>query len=161
MTGLKTTTVLQDSLVIKMKKVLFVCTGNTCRSPMAQAVFNILVKDSGVELLADSCGLYADGSPISENSKKALFDAGIDFDYISKPISEKLVSEADYIFGITRNHGNAIITMFPDYADKVYAFPMDISDPFGGNLETYKACLTEISKGVHLIFNKLTETVNE
>lgn len=153
-------TAFRDSSDIKMKKVLFVCTGNTCRSPMAQAVFNDRAAKIGADIQADSCGLYADGSPVSHNAKSALNEIGIDFDYTSKPISEALLEQADYIFGITKNHGRAVISAFPKVSDKVFLFPTDISDPYGGSLDTYKACLSQICEGVDAIMAKLTENEN-
>lgn len=136
-------TALQENSVIKMKNILFVCTGNTCRSPMAQAIFNSLAV--GTELSACSCGIYGDGiSPISKNAKSALAEIGIEFEHISAPISKELIKNADFIVGMTSNHARNIIALFPEYADKVYAMPMDISDPYGGNIETYRSCRDEI-----------------
>ena len=51
-----------------MKKVLFVCAGNTCRSPVAQVIFNRIAEDKKIEMLAESAGLCAEGEPASENS---------------------------------------------------------------------------------------------
>ena len=155
-------TVLQVSLDTKMKKVLFVCTGNTCRSPMAEAVFNHLAKEKSTDFIAISRGLYADGvSSVSNNAKTALCEKGIPCDHVSTQLSSDDVNSADYIFGLTTNHGQAIISAFPQAKDKVYAFPYDISDPYGGNLETYRMCLEEIYAGVEKILNALTENKDE
>lgn len=154
-------TACRDSLDIEMKRILFVCTGNTCRSPMAMAVFNNAATVDGIDYIADSCGLYAESSPVSQEAKNALSDIGITLDYTSKQINEDLVKSADYIFGITRNHARSIIAMYPQYADKVYMFPEDISDPFGGNIDVYKTCLNEISDGVNEIIKKLTEKTDD
>ena len=152
---MKTTTVLQDNSVIKMKTVLFVCTGNTCRSPMAEAIFNHLA--GGKDFYASSCGIYGDGvSPISGNAKKALAETGIDFEHTSTPISKELLEKSDYIIGMTANHAGSILSMFPECSDKVYAMPKDISDPYGGNLETYRACRDEITECVKSLITALT-----
>ena len=84
-----------------MKKIIFVCTGNTCRSPMIMA----LVKQLHPHLLVDSAGIYACGEEISENSVKALKEEGIDLSgYISKPITQDLLDQADLIITATKEH---------------------------------------------------------
>ncbi len=155
-------TVCRDSLAISMKKVLFVCTGNTCRSPMAQALFNKICETEGLDFIADSCGIYADGfSPVSDNAKLALKNVGIEFNHISQPLSNKMASEADYIFGITDSHARTLMDIFPECSEKIYRFPLDISDPYGANLDVYENCLKEIEAGVRHIITKLSENKDD
>ena len=122
---------------------------------MAEAVFNHLA--DGKDLSASSCGIYGDGvSPVSDNAKTALAETGIDFEHTSTPISKELVEQADFVIGMTSNHVRSIISMFPEYSDKVYAMPTDISDPYGGNIDTYRACRDEITKCVKSLIKTLT-----
>ncbi len=138
-----------------MKKVLFVCTGNTCRSPMAQALFNHYTKDID-GLCASSCGIYGDGlSPISENAKTALSEMGIEFSHTSTPITKDAVENADIIIGMTANHARNIMSMFPEESDKVFTMPKDISDPYGGNIDTYRYCRDEIDEAVKMIIKNI------
>ena len=77
-------------------KIIFVCTGNTCRSPMAEALFNNRVKDSG-KFCASSCGLFADGSPISHNAKLVLEEVKI----AEETFSEEQQALSGKIFVVT------------------------------------------------------------
>lgn len=127
---------------------------------MAQAIFNKL--SEGMDLSASSCGIYADGiSPISDNATKVLKEIGIIFTHISTPITRDLIKEADYIVGMTSYHAENIISLFPDFAEKVYAVPKDISDPYGSNIEMYRACRGEIEVYVKSLIETLTGDNND
>ena len=139
-----------------MKKILFVCTGNTCRSPMAMALFKDAAKKENIDATAFSAGLFTeDGLPYSENSVQALKEEGIALEGSSKQLNAELVRDADMIFGLTASHGQGVISSYPEYADKVYGFPSDISDPFGGDIVTYKRCLAQIKDGIKKIVDYL------
>lgn len=145
--------------------VCFVCTGNTCRSPMAAAVLNALGKKYGYA--ACSAGLYAQpGAPITTNAALALADAGIepteDNDYphhTARPIDRALFERCDRIVGISASHAMALMAQYPAYASKITSMPRDISDPFGGDLSVYRRCLEEITEGVRTLF--FTESGND
>ncbi len=135
--------------VCTKKKLVFVCTGNTCRSPMAAALYNHLFAEG--EYLASSAGLYADGSPISEKAVSALMERGVlptpSNDYrchVSRPLDEKLISEADLVVAITGSHAMEIIFRYPANASKVAVMSEDVPDPYGGDAEVYRACLKKI-----------------
>lgn len=135
-----------------MKKILFVCTGNTCRSPMAMAVFNDIAKKMNIDAVAYSAGLCTqDGLPYSENSLLALSEENIALSGSSVMLNEDMVMNSHMIFGLTAAHGRAVMSEYPQYADKVYGFPCDIPDPFGGDLGQYKVCLSKIKEGVMAI----------
>ena len=136
-----------------MKKILFVCTGNTCRSPMAEAIFNDIAKKEGIDAKAYSAGLYADGSPTSKNAVSALAELGIDHKVPSIKLMPDDLMYMDRVYGMTSNHAAALRSAVPQYADKIGVFPTEVPDPFGGDIEVYRKCREIIEKGVREILS--------
>jgi Protein-tyrosine-phosphatase len=136
----------------KSIKVCFVCTGNTCRSPMAAAVLNQLGKNYNIT--AVSAGLYPNvGDAMSFHAVEALENKNIKVpDHYSRRIDEEIVRECDKIIGISENHAFILLQMFPFAASKIYNMPEDISDPYGGRLKDYEECLTQIISGIREMF---------
>ncbi|MBQ7821281.1 MAG: low molecular weight protein arginine phosphatase [Clostridia bacterium] len=136
----------------KSHSVLFVCTGNTCRSPMAEAVYNFYAKKYDLNTRAFSAGVAANGSRMSAHARTALLEAGYideDYEFVSRQVTEELCRDADAVIGLTEAHAMRLIMAFPEHATKIRALSHDISDPFGGYLERYKECLSEIAQAVH------------
>src|SRR3974390_1832838 len=142
-----------------MKTVLFVCTGNVCRSPMAEGIFRHAVKGRGDYRVA-SAGLGAmEGQPPSTYAVQALKELGIDISgQRSRMLSPELVEHADYIFGMTHSHVDTVMLLYPHAAEKVFLlrefdetldlFEKDISDPIGGSYEVYLNCRDQIEQGL-------------
>jgi len=141
-----------------IKKVLFVCTGNTCRSPMAAAWLNHYGGEAGI--CASSAGLFpCVGQPISQNAVLALADAGIPatadnrYDlHEAVRITAEMIENADAVVGISRSHTMNLICEFPAFASKILSMPKDIPDPYGGSAEDYAECLFMISDAVKELF---------
>jgi protein-tyrosine-phosphatase len=139
-------------------RVCFVCTGNTCRSPMTAAVTNHLCAG---RVNAVSCGLYPHiGSPISPGAVTALKSAGIpstdDNNYehhTAREATLPLLSPCDRIYGMSDRHTMLLLTEFPELATKIYSLPKDIRDPWNGSQETYDLCLAKITDCVKEIFS--------
>lgn len=138
------------------RRVLFVCTGNTCRSPMAAALLNHLASGKGGEMVADSAGLYArEGDLITAPAAEALAEAGIaptaQNDYRAhraRLVSAELVKEADEVIAITGGHAMELLMRFPEYAAKIGTLGVDIPDPFGGDGEVYRRCLDMLTLAI-------------
>ncbi|WP_277586786.1 low molecular weight protein arginine phosphatase [Psychrobacillus antarcticus] len=131
-------------------KILFVCTGNTCRSPIAEALLKARNMD-GLEVR--SAGIYAmEGGLISRNSQLVLEQGMIPFTHTSASVDEKLIDWADLILTMTASHKHTIILGFPHAISKVYMYKefatpndvMDVSDPYGGDLLTYENTFREL-----------------
>lgn len=150
-------------------KILFVCTGNTCRSPMACALMNKLASDNDMDIKCDSAGIFANsGDKASTNAIKAMLEYEIDLsNHSAKALTEDLIKEYDLILTMTQGHKTMISALAPEkvYTICEYAgYNGDIKDPFGSNLQAYKDasediydCLTEIAEKIY----DMTEETNE
>ncbi len=129
--------------------ILFVCTGNTCRSPMAEGYVNFKYKNHQ----AKSCGLCADGSPVSKNSKTVMAELGIDISsHISCPISTKLTRWADRIICMSRSHAVAL----QNFGVNSEVLGGGISDPYGQDIDCYRNCRDEIIKEIDTALNSFS-----
>jgi protein-tyrosine-phosphatase/tRNA A37 threonylcarbamoyladenosine synthetase subunit TsaC/SUA5/YrdC len=142
--------------------VLFVCTGNTCRSPMAETIFRAKaaerlgcrideIESRGV--VAASAGISAwPGSKASAGAIEAMRDLGLDLSaHESQPLTESLVRQADAIWTMTASHRAAILAQFPEAGGRVAMLSPDrhdVLDPIGGSIATYRACAGQIRKHV-------------
>jgi RpiB/LacA/LacB family sugar-phosphate isomerase len=142
-----------------MKTILFICTGNVCRSPMAEALFRRAAAGRG-EFRVFSAGLGAvDGQPPTAHSVTAMRELGMDISgQRSRMLTTDLVRQADYIFGMTHSHVDTIALLYPPAAEKTFLlrefddtleeFEKDISDPIGGSYEVYENCRDQIEQGI-------------
>lgn len=123
--------------------VLFVCSGNTCRSPMAEAIFRALSEERRLSIRAKSAGLGAFwGEPAAENAVAALSEWEIDLTaHRSQPLTEALLREADLVFPMTAAQKQALDGVHPHV---VLLDAAGISDPFGGDLAAYQTCRDQI-----------------
>lgn len=141
-----------------MEQIIFICTGNTCRSPMAEALFRLHGGEEKTGLRAASAGLYTrDGLPASENAQIAVKELGADITaHRSHALTAEDVKNARYLVCMTGAHYDMLCERFSDCADKVFTLlPEDVSDPFGGDLETYRRAAAQIDQGAKRVITQL------
>ena len=147
-----------------MKNVLFICTGNICRSPMAEG---LLRQMSGGRVEVVSAGLGAGrGQQPSAHAIRVLKEEGIDISEIrSQPVSAHLLEKADHIFTMTRDHLDMLLLLFPEMAAKARLLRFDeaakggradVTDPIGGTRETYESCKEDIKRAMPRVMELIT-----
>ena len=149
-------------------RVMFVCTGNICRSAMAEGLFIKLIKDNNLKIDVYSCGIYAEnGDYATYNAIEAAryYDADIS-NHRATNIRSSQIEDMDIILCATNAHKNMVISMYPELISKVYTMKeyaeldedgkdMDIKDPWGYDMETYRRCIQEISLCIEKIIEKI------
>ncbi len=138
--------------------VVFVCTGNTCRSPMAEGFFNSLAMSAGLDAHAISCGLTAFvPMPVTALAAEAVKPYGVDISsHMSRQVSEGLLGMADTIYGMTDHHVDLLSRSFPAYAGKIRRLAsVDIVDPFGGDVDEYAAVADVLHVAMSQLVNRL------
>ena len=141
-----------------MKRILFICTGNVCRSPMAEGIFRKVVSGRPFEVRSAGLGA-ANGMPPSAHAIQAVRELGIDISgQRSQMLTAELVASSDYILGMTHSHVDSVMMMYPQAAEKTFLlrefddtldlFEKDISDPIGGSYQVYLNCRDQIEQGI-------------
>ncbi|WP_026672794.1 low molecular weight protein arginine phosphatase [Alkalihalobacterium bogoriense] len=142
-----------------MVNILFVCTGNTCRSPLAEA---LLREKTNGNITVRSAGIYAAfGSDASEGTKQVLAERGINCQHHSSPLTDELLQWATVVLTMTESHKQTIILNAPYASDKVYTLKEfvqtgegDVIDPFGHPVEAYRETAVELEQLVDKLIEK-------
>jgi len=164
--GFITTAMLRRTLG---KTIVFVCTANTCRSPMAEVLCKQMLAERlgcplddlpqrGYTVLSAGTSAFGDGAA-SPQAVEAMRCHGLDLsNHASRPVAPGLVEDADVLFVMAQQHGDSIRRSLPDAAAKIR--PMDptgrdVEDPVGGSVAEFLACAETIQRGLRAVIDDL------
>ncbi len=149
-------------------KIMFICTGNICRSAMAEGMMKKIVKEENIEAQVYSCGIYAEtGDYATYNAIEAVKEYEVDISlHRATNIRESQIEEMDLILCATISHKQSVLYLHPTLEGKVYTMKeyanldkngqdLDIKDPWGYNENVYYHCALEIEECLKKIVEKL------
>lgn len=152
--------------------ILFVCTGNTCRSAMAEGYAKKIIKEKKLDIKVSSSGIFAmSGEHASYNSISIMKEYNVDILlHKASTIQDQNLNNFDYIFCATENHKNYLLNNYENLENKVFTMKefaekdnnqtdLDIKDPWGHDMNSYRVCAAEISICIDKIIEKLAKEV--
>ena len=144
-------------------KILFVCTGNICRSAMAQKLMEKKAKDNNINVEIYSAGTYAEeGDYPTEEAIEVLKEYDVDLTgHRATSIENSNIEQMDVVLCSTTTHKLSLEKMYPNMKDKIYTLNeyvgegLEIKDPWGSDIATYRLCAAQINKYLDKLVEKL------
>lgn len=145
------------------RRVVVICTGNTCRSPLAAALLERHAGAVGLDLVVESAGVAAwNGTPASEGSYLVGLERGVDLSaHRARRFDRRIGESADLILTMTAAHAASLADMgFGDRTWQVTEWagrttPVDVPDPFGGDLSAYRETAFELDRLMHSVVERM------
>ena len=146
-----------------MKSVLFICTANICRSPIAEGLMSSKVKGENGGWLVVSAGTWAiNGEPAAINSQKTMQEMEIDIrGHRSRLVTKEMMGNFNLILTMEKGHKEALRVEFPEYAHRIFLLSemvgkkFDIADPIGGPMVDFRETANEINQIITVGFNRI------
>lgn len=149
-----------------MPRVLFICTGNICRSPAAEGLLKHRLRQKGLtDWDVESAGTWTvDGRPVTGHVVQLMAEREIDLTpHRSRGVERHMIEQADLVLVMTQGHAEALRLEFPDQSGKIYLLSemkdgrrYDIEDPYGGSLEEYQTCVDELEELINEGLEQIT-----
>ncbi len=154
-----------------MPSILFVCSANQCRSPMAEVLFEAFLVEKGAreEWRVESAGVWAyEGSRATTNAQEAMAERGLDLSqHLSQPADSTLLKQFDLTLVMEQRHKTVLQEQNPQLADRIYLLREiagqegDFADPVGGSLERYRAAADELEMIIKDSYERITAVIDK
>ena len=136
-------------------RLLFVCSGNICRSPLAQVMASAALREAGIDAIVESCGTAALGGQDAERGARRQAELlGLSLDeHRARAVTRELIADASLVVCATDRHREHLHRFFPDARAKIVSFDDvtgmgDIPDPYGGDESEYRDVREQLAKGM-------------
>jgi protein-tyrosine phosphatase len=151
------------------RRILFVCTGNICRSPVAQYLAARLARDAGLSWTVASAGVEAEiGCGMTPGAVRSLASRGVRGAlHVARRLDERMLADSDQVYALTDAHRRIIAARFPAHAGKISILrsaaglsDADVEDPYGESDAVYEECAARIEEALKILIRRNSHVEN-